>query len=339
MKYVFIWPIRRSILTLRCELILGVHPRASYVAEAMWSAFFRLIVITFASLGFIGIVLMGVRWLGLNASHVSVDHPLNKTPYFIVANSGGAEVGPPHTTIAYDHIAQTSNKIWLEANLRITKDRHWVVFGEEFVEKLTEGSGRVLEHNLDELKKLNLGHHYQNSNGEFTYRDQPLQVMTVEEFLDRYPKHKIILDLHEKAPGAAERLAEILVEKNAGERVILFSRIPFNTEVIRAKAPLWLYGEPTTHLARLNVLASLFIETVATIKGDVLFVPMMNGSEARARKNLVKEFLRRKRLIILDGTSLKAARESWIFPSSFGFMTLRPVEAFQQLIENQRDGN
>ncbi|MCB0420462.1 MAG: hypothetical protein KDD61_05675, partial [Bdellovibrionales bacterium] len=169
----------------------------------MISAFFRLIVITFSSIAVIGAVLLAIRFYGLNHSYISVEHPLQNTPFFIVAEGGGSEVAPLFSQLAYDYAASLSNDIWLEADLRLSKDRRWVIVGEDVVDSLTSKKGRVSEFTLAELKDLNWGLHYKKNDGTFPYKNHKLDLLSVEEFLDRYPNRKIILDLHAKAPGAA----------------------------------------------------------------------------------------------------------------------------------------
>jgi hypothetical protein len=270
----------------------------------MLYAFGRLLAITFFAVIGILFIIGGVRTMGLRNSHAMIEHPIRDLDFYIIAQGGDTEAAPAYSAAAFDAAVQLSPKVWLQANLYLTKDKKWVVAADDY-----EKSQR-----LDQLNQSDLPNH-----------------LTLEQFLQRYPQPHLVLTLMAKAPGASDQFAKIIKQFNAENRVIVQSTIGSNIEIIRSHGPLWLYGEPDTNYVRLNLLAALYIETIAAIKGDVLFIPTLTDGRLVMRKNLLQEFKRRERLLIVEGDLLSPLKSSSIYSLINGFMTPRPSKALNSL--------
>ncbi|SUM44505.1 glycerophosphoryl diester phosphodiesterase [Staphylococcus petrasii] len=91
-----------------------------------------------------------------------------QAPY-IFAHRGGMAVRPEQTQLAFDN-AVAHGLDGFETDVRLTKDEELIVFHDATVDRTTNGSGKVSEHTLAELKRLDAGYHFTDINGAHPYR-------------------------------------------------------------------------------------------------------------------------------------------------------------------------
>ncbi len=72
-----------------------------------------------------------------------------------IAHRGGAALAPENTMLAFRAAVETWRTDVLELDIRATRDGHVVVFHDETVERVTDGSGRVSDFTLAQLQALN----------------------------------------------------------------------------------------------------------------------------------------------------------------------------------------
>lgn len=89
----------------------------------------------------------------------------------IIAHRGASEIEPEHTFLSYDR-AKEEGADYIEIDLRQTKDGKLVVIHDEEVDRITDGSGRVENLTLDELKQLHVM--------------KKQKILTLQEIVDHY---------------------------------------------------------------------------------------------------------------------------------------------------------
>lgn len=156
-------------------------------------------------------------------------HPYFQKPSpYILSHRGGAFERPEHTILAFDHSAKLG-LTGFEIDIRLSKDRHIIVFHDADVDRTTNGSGRVAQHTLEELKRLDAGFHFKDINGKFPYRGHSkAKIVTLDELLTRYPNQLINIDIkdHPHTPEgeiATERLYQTIIKHQAQQRVLVTS--------------------------------------------------------------------------------------------------------------------
>lgn len=122
------------------------------------------------------------------------------------AHRGAMETHPENTIPAF-RAAVKAGAHMIEFDVQLTKDNNLVVIHDATVDRTTNGSGKVSDLTLIEIKELDAGSW---KSPEFT----GLQVPTFREVLDEMPVN-VWLNIHLKEGGNAARLiAEILKEEN-----------------------------------------------------------------------------------------------------------------------------
>ena len=142
-----------------------------------------------------------------------------------MAHQGGELEAPSNTFFAYER-ALANGADMLEMDVNITADRQLVVFHDTTVDNRTNGSGRVNELTVEQLKALDPADDWPEYRGialghvpppeGFTRED--FQIPTLREVLERYPKVLMNVEIKGPAPDTtdAPTFAEQLIAGNPG---------------------------------------------------------------------------------------------------------------------------
>ena len=147
---------------------------------------------------------------------------------YVFAHRGGLARRPEHTILAFDD-AQAHGVDGFETDVRLSRDGTLIVFHDGDVDRVTDGSGRVADHHLDELKALDAGYHFTDINGAHPYRQHPdAKILTFDEMLKLYPDMYINVDLkdHPDSPEGQrvpKIIYDIIQENQAMSRVLVTS--------------------------------------------------------------------------------------------------------------------
>lgn len=145
----------------------------------------------------------------------------------ILAHRGGAKLAPENSFAAFKKAAELGVH-GFEIDIRLTKDEEIVVFHDEYIDRTTDGAGKVSSFTLDELKSFDLGYHFIDENQEYSYRGEGESVITLSELLDEFPHMLINIDMKD-SPETYEgslvpsKLWRLIEEKHAHDRVVVTS--------------------------------------------------------------------------------------------------------------------
>lgn len=158
--------------------------------------------------------------------HVFFDAP---GPWAI-AHQGGRGLWPENTLYAFRE-AQALGVDVLEMDLRTTLDGEIIVMHDARVDRTTDGSGRVDEMPLADIRDLDAGYRFQTLSGDFPYRGRDLSVPTLVEVLERFESSRLVLEMKEFTFDGALQLCAIVSQHRAGDRVLVAS---FSHDAMRA---------------------------------------------------------------------------------------------------------
>ena len=146
-----------------------------------------------------------------------------------VAHRGATAYAPENTIAGFD-LAVEMKADYIEIDLQRSKDGELVIIHDTTVDRTTDGTGKVGDLPLEQLRSLDAG----SWKGEQFAGEQ---IPTFEEILDRYHgKVGILIELKapELYPGIEEQVAAILIERNLdkpqNEKIIIQS---FNFESMK----------------------------------------------------------------------------------------------------------
>jgi len=159
-----------------------------------------------------------------------------------VAHRGGSAYAPENTVAAFENAVKMGVD-YIELDVHLTKDGYPVVIHDDSLERTTDGTGKVKDKTLDELKELDAGSWFSD---EFKGEKLP----TLEEAMD-FVKGRAGLFIEIKSgndlcDGIEEKIVELIREKDMVREVIVISfnydRIKNINELDPEIATGFLYG-------------------------------------------------------------------------------------------------
>ncbi len=157
---------------------------------------------------------------------------------FIIAAHRGDSGEYPENSLESFQAAAKLDVDMIETDLHLTKDHHLVVFHDDSVDRTTDGTGKIKDLTLDELKELNIGYNFTKDGGKtFPFRNKPLRILTIEELFQSFPNIVFNFDLKDNDPNAAVKLSELIKEYNFAKKVVVASFHPHIIEKFRKLSP------------------------------------------------------------------------------------------------------
>ena len=142
-----------------------------------------------------------------------------------IAHRGASGYCPENTMAAFKYAIELGIKN-LECDVRLTNDNHVVVIHDSTVNRTTDGSGQVINHNLNQIKQLDTGSWFDK---EFAGERIP----TLEEvlsFLDLNINLVVEIKDGENSPQLIDRVIKIITDRKLIDRVRISS---FSLKVLR----------------------------------------------------------------------------------------------------------
>jgi glycerophosphoryl diester phosphodiesterase len=94
----------------------------------------------------------------------------------LIAHRGLSSLYPENTAIAFEKAAEAGFE-YVECDLWLTKDKHWVVIHDETIDRTSNGTGKISDYTFAELEKLNFG--YPKNFGD----KYPQKILSINEFI------------------------------------------------------------------------------------------------------------------------------------------------------------
>jgi glycerophosphoryl diester phosphodiesterase len=119
----------------------------------------------------------------------------------------------------------------LEMDAHITKDRQIVLMHDEEVDRTTDGSGRIEDMTLDQLRQLDAAYKWSNDGGKtFPYRGQGIQIPTLEELFQKFPQMRYVIEIKLTQNPIDRPLCDLIRQQNMQDNVLIAS---FHDEAMR----------------------------------------------------------------------------------------------------------
>ncbi|MER7468376.1 glycerophosphodiester phosphodiesterase family protein [Streptomyces sp. NPDC097981] len=113
----------------------------------------------------------------------------------MIAHRAGTADFPENTVRAIDGaLTHKVDMMWL--SVQVSRDGVPVLYRPADLATLTDGAGKVADHDVAELTALNAGYQFKDASGAYPYRTHPTPLPTLEEALRRVPlRMGVLLDM------------------------------------------------------------------------------------------------------------------------------------------------
>jgi len=130
---------------------------------------------------------------GIHRQRVSVRKEAKNT-VLVIAHRGASGYAPENTLAAFKR-ALALGATFIETDLQLSRDSHFVAIHDDTVNRTTNGQGKVHDLSLADLRRLDAGSWF---GSEFTGERIP----TLEEILEFSKKHDVVFYLELKPGGS-----------------------------------------------------------------------------------------------------------------------------------------
>ena len=195
----------------------------------------------------------------------------------VIAHRGDSRNYPENTLPAFESAVRMGIDV-VETDIHLTKDGVLVIWHDPTLERNTDGSGRIEDHTLEELRRFDAGYTFTQDGGRtFPFRGKGVRICTLAEALEHCPGQRFNIDLKTKCPEIVDEFIKVIREHDAVDRVVGASFHLSNLKRLRRLAPDFL-----TSVTTAEVVPLLFRQKTHTLpkafKRKIIFqIPMAAG--------------------------------------------------------------
>ena len=155
----------------------------------------------------------------------------------LAAHRGGGGEAPENTLEAFRN-AQKMGMDHLELDVHATKDGELVVIHDSTVDRTTNGSGKVSDMTLAELRSLDAGHDFTKDGGQtFPFRSTGVRIPKLTEVFEAFPFSLINIEIKHTERSSSRYLCGLLEEHGRKRSVIVASVSDDVIEEFRSDCP------------------------------------------------------------------------------------------------------
>jgi glycerophosphoryl diester phosphodiesterase len=199
-------------------------------------------------------------------------------PTLHIAHRGGALLAPENTLAAFQSAVGRWRTDILELDVHATRDGELVVSHDPTLQRCTDGHGRIAEHTLAELQRLDAGFHFSSDDGHtYPFRGQGIRIPTFREVLRAFPTFRLNVEVKAEASGIESAVASLLRSEGATRRVCLGSELDPLAERLVEAAPEVCAFYPRDALTQLVLAIKSGAEPLEDPRFQVLDMPLDYG--------------------------------------------------------------
>ncbi|PKR78417.1 glycerophosphodiester phosphodiesterase [Halalkalibacillus sediminis] len=166
--------------------------------------------------------------------HLSPVQEVEQHPFFnkqdspwVIAHRAGEAIAPGNSMTAIE-MSHEMGVDMIEVDIHITKDDHLVLMHDPTVDRTTDGTGLVADYTLEEFLLLDAGYHFEDLNGEYSFRGLGVYKPTLREVFEKFPDVNYMLEVKHTNPAEkhdimTEKLWELIQEYDMQNNVMVSS--------------------------------------------------------------------------------------------------------------------
>jgi glycerophosphoryl diester phosphodiesterase len=196
----------------------------------------------------------------------------------VMAHQGGDGLWPGNTMYAFERAAAMGADV-LEMDVHITQDGQLVLMHDETVDRTTDGTGKIEEMTLAELKALDAGYDWSPDDGQtFPFRGQGITAAALDEVFQAFPDMlmNIEIKLVENQP-IAEPFCQAIRDQGMQDKVLVASFHSDLMAAFRAACPEVATSATQDEVINFFVRHFLFMAGAYSPPTDAVQVPEYRG--------------------------------------------------------------
>ena len=217
----------------------------------------------------------------------------------IIAHRGDSAYFPENTLPAFIS-AHKLGVDAIETDVHMTKDGRIVIWHDPTLERNTDGTGRIEDHTLAELKALDAGYAFTADGGRtFPFRGKGVQIAELDEVLKALPDTRFNIDLKSQEEEIVPSYIRTIRENSAEGRVCTASFHLGNLQKLRAAAPDFLTSISTKEVIPIVIRQKLHMLPRRFSRKLVFQVPVVHSGIKVITPSFVRDMHRRDAVVMV----------------------------------------
>lgn len=205
----------------------------------------------------------------------------------IICYKAGKGEYPENTALAIENCTKISMKWLIHINLQLTKDNKVVLFDSNNTKTLTGKDFNINETTLKDLKKLNIAFNFKQ-NGKYVYRNNGLQISTLEEVFEKFTITNFILDIKSTDKNIVFEIIKIIEKYNMANKVVLSSKHNDIISLFKKEKEEWKFAATTVGSRKVLYENMFYIDNIIPEDADILIIPKSDKGSLFVREKIVE---------------------------------------------------
>ncbi len=205
----------------------------------------------------------------------------------IICYSCGRGEKPENSLEGIKHCQTINQDFRIEMDIQMTADNQLVLFHDKNTFRTTGVRATINQLQLKKLRELNIAFNFKQD-GTFPYRDNPINITTLKEVFETFPKAKFILDIHTKNQNVIDVFIELIHRHFKKGDFVVVSEYDAIVKSLKTKQPDWIYGVPAYEAKKMLYSSFIYMDQYFPIKSDILMLPKMYGKINVLSKRVIR---------------------------------------------------
>lgn len=246
---------------------------------------------------------------------------------WIIAHGGAKALFPPNTMLAFQGAADLGVDA-LEMDVTMTKDEILVTHHDLTIDRLSDSAGLMRDFTYDELSAFNFGVNFQDLDGNYPYKNSPVQLTKLEDAFIAFGNMPLMVEIKDRGEDgkrAAEILKDFISQYQLEDNIVVvaFSEevLMYFHEITEGEILIGTSEEETKDFVFTGLSAMEFLYSP---NASVVAIPTSNSGINLASKRVINSAHRRNMAVHYWTINEKEEMKKLIELGADGLITDRP---------------
>jgi len=221
----------------------------------------------------ISIIIMAYFWFTAEPARSAPYLATLPTRPIVMAHMCGDNVWPGDTLFACKKAVELGVDV-LDLDFQITTDNQLVLIHDETLERTSNGTGRIDQHSLAELKQLDAAYNWSADGGKtFPYRGQGITFTTVEEIFHTFPDMHLNIEIKPENEKTAQVFCDLIKRYGMEAKVMVASFADVQMQAFRRACPSVATAATQNEMIAFFALQTFFLGDIYSPAFQTVQVP------------------------------------------------------------------
>ncbi|MEM8887461.1 MAG: glycerophosphodiester phosphodiesterase [Bacteroidota bacterium] len=215
---------------------------------------------------------------------------------WIIAHGGAKKLYPGNSFLAFQSSAVLEVDM-LEMDVRMTKDGILITHHDHDIDRMSNGTGNVIDYTYEDLLAFNFGYNFQDEDGNYPYRNDSIPPCKLSEVFSEFSHIPLMVELKDRGEDGkkAARILKDMISKYELQNkivVVAFDEavLSYFQEITADKIQIGTSQEQTKDFV---ITALSAMEFLYSPKATVVAIPSQNSGLNLASERIIHSAHRR----------------------------------------------